>query len=112
MAKGRQPQLSLDDLRDWLESYSRKRSGVAGAPLRATEQFGRGVKMAGDQAYEFTSPLTLEETERLFQRGPDRGHAASLALYAALFGLTGPLGKATKKAGQGTKRLISGTIGK
>lgn len=105
MAKGRKPQLSLDDLKDWLDSYSRKRSGVGGAPLRAAEKFGEGTKATMEEASEFVSPWSMEELERMESKGFDRNHAATLALYAALTAASGPLTRGIAKTARGTKRV-------
>lgn len=82
MARGRKPQFSLEDLLGFVKNTQRimaggERLGPQSKQLDAAEYlFREGAAIA--------SPFTSEELGRLTTKGPDRGHAASLALYAAL----------------------------
>ena len=82
MAKGRKPQFSLEDLLKFIRNTQRimtggERVGPQSKQLDAAEYFIReGTALA--------TPFTSEELGRLTTKGPDQGHLASLALYAAL----------------------------
>lgn len=82
MAKGRKPQLSLEDLLEFIKNTQRimtggERLGPQSEQLDAAEYLLR-------EGAAIASPFTSEEIGRFTTKGPDRGHAASLALYAAL----------------------------
>ena len=70
----------------------------ARAATGAIDKFNRGV-------VDFVSPLTADELERLRNSGPDKGHAASLALYAALLKAPAAL-KGTRTAYKSTKQMF------
>lgn len=100
MAKSRKPQdLSWDDLVDYAASMmggttkptTNPASAMGQAVNRATvkyldpRDFGQPNRLATD-AWDYANPLpmiTAEETRRLVEKGPDRGHLASAALLAA-----------------------------
>lgn len=99
MAKGRKPQLSLDDLIDYAASMMGGKTTPTVNPTAAMGQavnrgtvqyldprdFGKPNRLATD-AWDYANPLpmiTAEETRRLVEQGPDRGHLASLALLGA-----------------------------
>jgi len=102
MAKGRKPQLSLDDLIDYAASMMGGKTTPTNNPTVAMGQavnrgtvqyldprdFGKPNRLATD-AWDYglsmgPIPLpTAEETRRLADKGPDRGHLASLALLGA-----------------------------
>ena len=71
---------------------------VKRAAPKAIDAFNRGT-------VDFVSPLTADELTRLRDSGPDQGHAASLALYAALFKAPEAL-RGAKSAYRGTKSLF------
>lgn len=84
VAKGRKPQFSLEDLLKFLSDTRDLASDKPRlkTPIRkGTEQI---IRQDVPLAVDFLSPLDTEEIGRLVTKGPDRGHAASLALYAAL----------------------------
>ena len=114
MAKGRKPQgINLQDLLDYLAmatgNESPHQQSIAG-------EYTKGVRRAFPQALDevnrgvidFVSPLTVEELERLRDSGPDQGHAASLALFAALSKAPAAF-RGAKSAYRGTKNLFKDT---
>lgn len=110
MAKGRKSEdFNWKDLLKFLGSVSgtpqqpvdaKTAMGQSGARAAtgAIDKFNRGV-------VDFTSPLTASELERLRESGPDKGHAASLALYAALLKAPAAL-KGARTAYKGTKKMF------
>ena len=122
MARGRKPQLSLDDL----EKYAR---AIFGSPMEPTtnasdawghavnstlikyfdpRDFGKPNRLVTD-VYDYANPLpffTAEETRRLGEnKRPDKGHLATAALLAAF--IKGP--KMVRSLGRGAKALFEGT---
>ncbi len=111
MAKGRKPQgINLQDLMDYFAMATGNerphQQSIAG-------EYTKGVRRAFPQALNeinrgavgLVSPLTADELERLRDSGPDKGHAASLALYAALFKAPQAL-RGARTAYRGTKSLF------
>lgn len=83
VAKGRKPEFSLEDLLKFLSDTRDLASDKPRlkTPIRkGTEQI---IRQDVPLAMDFLSPLSTEEIGRLVTKGPDRGHLASLAVYAA-----------------------------
>lgn len=82
MARGRNPQFSLDDLLGFMRNTNRiMRGEPSGIKELDTPEY---LIREGVNATVYATPFTKEELGRLVSKGPDRGHLASLALYAAL----------------------------
>ena len=110
MAKGRKPAgFDWKDLLRVLGSIG----GTQQQPVDATTAMGQSGARAATGAIDkfnrgvvdFVSPLTADELERLRDSGPDKGHAASLALYAALFKAPAAVRNA-RTAYRGTKQMF------
>ena len=85
MARGRNPQFSLEDLLGFMRNTERVmagggRLGPKSKQLDAAEYLIR----EGANLGTYATPFTKEELGRLSTEGADRGHFSSLALYLAL----------------------------
>lgn len=121
VAKGRKPQFSFDDLERLARAMFGSKMTPTGNPTQALGQsvndalvkyldprdFGKPNRLATD-VFDYANPapfLTAEETRRLVERGPDRGHLASAALLAGL--LKAPkIYRAVKSASRASKELF------
>jgi hypothetical protein len=89
MAKGRKPQgINLDNLMEYLTNLvgeSKMPTNAVGAQANTLKRaFPQALNEINRGVIDFASPLTVDELTRLRDAGPDKGHAASLALFAAL----------------------------
>ena len=111
MAKGRKPQgINLQDLMDFLAmatgNESPHQQSIAGEYTKGVRRaFPQAIDAVNRGVIDFVSPLTADELTRLRDSGPDKGHAASLALYAALSKAPAAF-RGAKSAYRGTKSLF------
>ena len=105
MAKGRKPQFSADDLMNFIMGVRDLGSDKPRLKTPIMEGTEKIIRQDVPLALDYLSPLTAEELSRLVTKGPDQGHLASLAIYAAAMGAPKRI-KQAAQAYRGTKKMF------